>query len=443
MDEIAVSSENELAAELSRFSGNDYLFRGQIAHYLLSNGSPSLPSSFSRKGCIPPLMLKWTFFATELLRLSRDLDVPLEFVQAMLQHYGWRSFFVDLSASAGVAAWFASHKFDQEHEFHLSEDCFEEGVLLAHDHARYDGHPGDGHIYVLSKQRLVSAGHKLFDLSELSADFPTRPNVQHAWLAGPLVDRGASLSESGVVAHITAPSGTLRDFASRHGFTATDSLFPNQGQDHILRHLLGLPWEEVSQEDGREFSAYRRSLPLPDYEAEFEKFLPPRQAFVRQFWVSDHRPPILAEALFLRMPELAFYVRVEPAKRTFDALLDILGTDQWLVVECPRLLALPHQFGGTEYTKGVVIHSDKAGMLEVSELMVSHPGTVVEGVGINMGYRYRCHDAQLIRVEHPQDCSCNDPVRHHHHLDILSIASARLSENRFERLNDRTFQLLE
>lgn len=45
--------------------GTDVLFRGQCEHYTLPDGSVSLMPSQLRKGCIPPLMLKWSYYATE------------------------------------------------------------------------------------------------------------------------------------------------------------------------------------------------------------------------------------------------------------------------------------------------------------------------------------------------------------------------------------------
>src|SRR5688572_30167882 len=110
MKRVDVADAVALANFLSSLGGKEYLFRGQTGHYVRHDGSVSLPSSFARHGCIPTLMMKWTFFATDLLRLSGTatdgVAAPPEFVQALLQHYGWRSFFVDLTSSAAVASWF-------------------------------------------------------------------------------------------------------------------------------------------------------------------------------------------------------------------------------------------------------------------------------------------------------------------------------------------------
>ncbi len=61
----------------------------------------------------------------------------LAFNQALLQHYGWRSFYVDCSACASVAAWFASHTFSQKNVIKLCEDCDELAIMMIKIRADY------------------------------------------------------------------------------------------------------------------------------------------------------------------------------------------------------------------------------------------------------------------------------------------------------------------
>ncbi|RWX58947.1 FRG domain-containing protein, partial [Mesorhizobium sp. M4B.F.Ca.ET.089.01.1.1] len=146
MEEIAVTTVEELR-EVVRGLGYGVLFRGQTSHYL-KGGNPSVVTSFDRKGCIPSQMLKWSRYAESALEayigpVARSLD----FMQALLQHYGWRSFYVDCSASAAVSAWFASHVYSDKRSLELCEDCGERPVMLSKRMARYDYADGDGHLY--------------------------------------------------------------------------------------------------------------------------------------------------------------------------------------------------------------------------------------------------------------------------------------------------------
>lgn len=109
-------------------------------------------------------MLKWNFYIRELLRRG-GFDVSREdtgnITQGLLQHYGFRSFFVDLSSSKSVAAWFACNAFESKRGLDLCENSFEEPVMLVVQRARYNPAEGVGNFYVLSKEALEARGHTL------------------------------------------------------------------------------------------------------------------------------------------------------------------------------------------------------------------------------------------------------------------------------------------
>ncbi|EMX6302673.1 FRG domain-containing protein [Enterobacter hormaechei] len=129
MELYTANSLNELENILSKH-GTDVLFRGQNTRY----GDPGLPSvktSFDRHGCIPSEMLKWSRYAKNVLSTTIGHHVnDFKFIQALLQHYGWRSFYIDCSSNAAVGAWFASHQYDQQHTLEMSEDFAERPVWL-------------------------------------------------------------------------------------------------------------------------------------------------------------------------------------------------------------------------------------------------------------------------------------------------------------------------
>lgn len=55
--------------------------------------------------------------------------------QAILQHYGWRSFFLDATADASVACWFAANSYRTESCGELIEDCFEDPLFVVRQRA--------------------------------------------------------------------------------------------------------------------------------------------------------------------------------------------------------------------------------------------------------------------------------------------------------------------
>jgi hypothetical protein len=87
------------------------LFRGQTREYQRSDGGPDIRTSFDRHGCIPNRMLKWWHYSRAILATYvKEFDglTDLATDQAILQHYGWRSFFLDATADPAVACWFAA-----------------------------------------------------------------------------------------------------------------------------------------------------------------------------------------------------------------------------------------------------------------------------------------------------------------------------------------------
>lgn len=152
MKKIAVTSTAELRHALAEVDGGA-LFRGQVAYYE-KYGHPSVVTSFDRRGCIPSQMLKWCRYADNVLdTYIRAAGKPLTFSQALLQHYGRRSFYVDCSASAAVAAWFASHVYSERQTIELCEDCEERPVMLVKRRPTLDSSSTEGKSWRLRIKR--------------------------------------------------------------------------------------------------------------------------------------------------------------------------------------------------------------------------------------------------------------------------------------------------
>lgn len=91
------------------------VFRGQTRQYLRTTGHPSLLPAASRPGFNRTLDPGWTFTASVL---ASALQLPqgggsndtFVWVPALLQHYGFGSYYLDVSADPLVALWFSLHR---------------------------------------------------------------------------------------------------------------------------------------------------------------------------------------------------------------------------------------------------------------------------------------------------------------------------------------------
>lgn len=277
MKQVRVETLAELESAIADF-GDDGVFRGQNSHFGEPN-SPSVVTSFDRQGCIPPEMLKWSRYANNVLGVFlNDHSGSLGHTQALLQHYGWRSFFVDCSSDPTVGAWFASHKYTEKFAIEMSEDYEERPVWLRKRMAKYAFEEGEGHLYIIDKKAASQVG--LIDLAALRIDGARcRTEAQQAWLIGPL--RNTSLPADCFRAHVIADRALFRDFAATKGRTTTETLFPPPSEDPILHALLGLPWREIKgiRDDKFNIPAFRRALELPEHAESFVKIAWPQTAF--------------------------------------------------------------------------------------------------------------------------------------------------------------------
>jgi hypothetical protein len=222
---LEAQTTSQLAVILAKHKG-DVLYRGQTADYG-SKTESGMRTSFTRHGCSPPAMVKWSHYAEFMLRqLLPDPDVikGLELPQAVLQHYGWRSFFLDASTSPAVSAWFAGYSWSGNPTLEGVEDCFENFVILRRQQAHYEAANGNGFLYVVSVPELRRAGIPIHDLSVLQLG-AARPQVQKAQLVGPL---HSDLPRSCIAVRIAAPTAVMRAFAAREGYRGLTNCFHPQ-----------------------------------------------------------------------------------------------------------------------------------------------------------------------------------------------------------------------
>jgi len=431
MERLELTSCQELKAALARFD-DDALYRGQVKHYG-SLQSPAMSTSFSRQGCDPGNMPKWLHYA--YYALAALIDTPaqsgdLEFTQAILQHYGWRSWFLDASSDPAVSAWFASHAFSKQRSIDMLEDCFEDGVMLVRECASYAPSDGEGHFYVLSRAHLAEAGLKAIDLSAISLpNHRPRFHAQSAWLVGPLRQNRPI---STILAYIKGPAEVFRAYAQSRGVTDMARVFPSAVEDPVLASFLSLPWEKIRLPDDKDGGGYgldffHRSLSLPEYFREgYPKIMPPYYAFYRNTSIADGLED--GQLYVHSVPEIAMYGHADVTMQ-FPRVTAMLAEHPHVAFEVDALIRLPESGPAHHYSKGISVVRAEDGTIGVGDLVVDHPGLQLAGVGVNMGWHYTADEnGTWTRVVRDDDCTCPNAWRHEHHLSALAIIEHYLAD---------------
>lgn len=404
------------------------LFRGQTQHY----GGPDYPSvisSFDRAVCIPSETVKWMCYASKVLEgLIGNHVNDFSFVQALLQQYGWRSFFVDCSSSAAVSAWFASHKYSESHGIDMCEDCDENFLWKRKKFAQYDFEEGDGHLYVIDKSFAEQIG--LIDLSSLTIEgFYPRTEAQKAWLLGPT--DGNPIPRDCYVAHITASRSIFREYAHLHGLKDTDSLFPPTVKDPILKELLELPWREIENLRDPNFPVpiFKRALELPEYQRSFEKIASPAIAFYNGGKISEMfdsiettKGKLTGGEVYSASSIIIFGTANLDTPLSFPNIEERLQGKSYLAFEIDEIVKHPSMGYNTQYQKGVGVIPHAPDLFEVSELVVLHPGQKMTNVGFAPGWFYRRKPCGLWeREQNENECSCRNEEIHKRYISALVI----------------------
>lgn len=427
---IRVETVGELAEVLAPFK-EGFLFRGQTQHFE-KDGHPSIVSSFDRQGCIPSKMLRWGRYADLVLHaFMGSQHATLLYQQALLQHYGWRSFYVDCSANPAVSAWFASHSYHDERIVEMSEDYEERPVFLRKRSARYALEEGMGHLYVfpLAMAQRVTGVTNLAELHIEGARL--RPQAQNAWLMGPI--RNNVVPPECFAAHIEADRAIFYEYAASAGYSETRQLFPPPAEDPILASLLELPWRFIPgiENAPAEIPAFERSLDLPEYQPSFRKRYHPRVAFFNGAKVADACDIAGASegCVVVGVPEIVIFGTADPSPLRFPKIMELLSEHKCAVFEVNHLIKHPTMGNTAIYQKGVVAWERSQGLFEVCELGVEHPGLDLLGASLSPGWFYRLHnDGLWYRENSPNDCDCGESYVHERHISALHIAEAFLAD---------------
>lgn len=424
-EQIEVTSVEELKALLARFD-DDALYRGQVKHYG-SQQAPMMNTSFSRQGCHPPSMLKWLHYAKYALSTligPRSQSAYGELTQAILQHYGWRSWYLDASSDPAVSSWFACHTFNKQPTIEMLEDCFETGVMLVREAASYAPSEGTGHLYVLSRTRLADSDLQTIDLSAISLpSHRPRFDAQSAWVVGPLMTE--NLPSTTILAHIEGPAEVFKAFSRSGGLADTASVFPSMKEDPVLAILMSLPWNKIRLPDDEDaddqvLDFFERALSLPEYSREgYRKIMPPHYAFYRNTSIADALQG--GQVYVHSVDEIAMYGHADPTMQ-FPHVTELLTARPSIAFEVDALIRLPESGPAQHYGKGISVVRADDGTIAVGDLVVDHPGLQLTGVAVNTGWHYTADEKGVwTRIVSKDDCPCLNAWRHEHHLSALTI----------------------
>lgn len=418
------------------------LLRGQTREYQRRDGGPDLRTSMDRHGCQPTRMLKWWHYARAILATyvkAFDGRADLAVDQAILQHYGWRSFFLDATADPVVACWFAAHTYSEEPFGELVEDCWEDPAFIRRLRGAYKLADGQSCIYVFSRKALRAHGVGCVDLVEIATESGRhRCAAQSAFMVGPL---SGNLPDDCVSAIIRSPSAVFDAYAS--GLTV-DGLFPGPDTDPFMAALLSVPWTKIEIDDddlGIDF--FDRGLRLPEYQVRELRRLPASSALYRRFWLADGVKPgnRFGDATFYLTRETLFHGSA-PGAMTFPKLTALVRDKVAVAVEIDGLIRHPYGGGGSIYCKGIFLEAQNDGSILLTELGVEHPGTRPAGFGITRGVYFAVDaDGVWSQVEHADQCNCGRSLHHAHHLVVAEHFEHALMDADPISVRDRVFRL--
>lgn len=419
------------------------LFRGQTKEYQRPDGGADIRTSFDRHGCMPSRMLKWWHYSRAILNTyvkGFDGLTDLATDQAILQHYGWRSFFLDATSDAGVACWFAANSYQTEPCGEMIEDCFEDPLFVVRQRAWYEPADDRSCVYVFTRKALRTRHLQTVDLVEITTQSGHhRCLAQSAFMIGPL---NGPLHDDCIAKRVFAPSSVFRAYAAQSPELTCEALFPAPALDPIMAALLSIPWvkREVDGE-GIGIDVFDRGLPLPEYEVKDIRRTGQATAYYRRFWLADAAKPetLLADTTFYLTDETTFHGTAS-GDLIFPNLTHLLRKRKSVALEIDGIVRHPYAANPSQYGKGVYFEILEDGTLFLTELAVDHYGARPGGFGITRGCYFLVDDAfRWHHVDRPEQCDCGSEAHHAHHLVVADHFEHALKDQKFTQIRERVF----
>lgn len=212
------------------------VFRGQVTDYPLTASIFRGESSLPAPGCDPFLTASWSNYCRRLLaNLSETIiDAPSACL-ALMQHYGYRSFFVDVTEDPEIALWFALNKFVKK-----VVPIFVDSLNLRSAKvmwARYEL-VSNGFIYVLGVTKKLF-GERYFSLMKITPTIATRVFRQKA---GAISCTGIRRHADDLLLCKIEISDPQKDLINKVRGIKTEFLFPPPYEDRVYKSLCTIPY---------------------------------------------------------------------------------------------------------------------------------------------------------------------------------------------------------
>jgi len=190
-------------------------------------GNPLFPTA----GCNPWLTINWQSYAQKMVH-NLNAEVEQTQIDAVMQHYGYRSFFVDVTSDPEVALWFALHEFRPKKSPFYIDDELKSAIF---QWSRFD-FSDTGFVYVIAISKELT--DRYVNLMEV---LPTAAARIHRQKAGALYCfyKSKSIDEFVVAKLRISDGGWFRNSASN---VATTGLFPLPSVDLFYRQLCTVPY---------------------------------------------------------------------------------------------------------------------------------------------------------------------------------------------------------
>ena len=281
MTSVTVDSYADLQQRIKELppSGDGRLrvYRGQTTEY------PKILSSFGRvrEGSfanVSSVFFQHMFIKEGALNVLGDLknlphydffDLKIAagdyyLAEALVQHYGCQTRYIDATPSLDTALWFSTHRFQCRADDPIGDKAPFRLTLPAW----HDPPSKGGVLYVIDVKRwergtAISEGDYI-DLVEIAPEGVNRPRRQ---TGGILYAPGSAPDHDDVSRFVTGKFTINFPWTETGKDWDTDYLFPTPEEDEIYRRLLQSPFlRTVRQQPGApEEVIWRRSCALPEY----------------------------------------------------------------------------------------------------------------------------------------------------------------------------------
>lgn len=456
---IRIYNKEQLDEIIKQYSDNEkYIFRGQNRNYSTEEYQSSFLTSFDKSRCIPMKRANWLYSCHNALKAIID-PVTLQdldnnkysiFLEALLQHYGWKSRYIDLTKDLKTSFFFATMRYVSKEIIHCYEDCLETPVFEKVNEAYYDKSEEEfGIIYVFNQQKIRLSKEEIFiDLTE-EMDFYSeiRPLRQSGCLLSNCKGQLNKVLEEAMLEKYEVSTSLLLEYCKQNNITQ-DRLFPSDKIDPLYWFLLSLPRRKIILDDNSEVDIYKKHLDIPEYSLPFEKIKAPAVAYFSEFWIANslHEfensndqmfPP---NAIWYKCYQNIYATNITENFKELGNIIELLYKEKNIIIEFNDIYK-NYFDDSSNYSKGIRYDMEE-NIVAVYELEIDFAGKSVRGMGCLMPRYYKVIDKNsLMPVRKPGDCPCNDEDRHNHNLFIGEYFAQMIKEKSIEvkKEKDRVF----